>query len=122
MRSSGRTSAEKARDEMIGVGIIGCGYWGPKLVRNFSRASTSQVATVCDLRYERAARVGAEYRVPRITDQSEVVITASDVQLVVVDTPSVTHIDIAWRAIERGKLVPRSQPTTTCEDHADELC
>ena len=107
---------------MIGVGIIGCGYWGPKLVRNFSRASTSQVATVCDLRYERAARVGAEYRVPRITDQAEDVITASDTQLVVVATPSVTHFDLARRAIERGKHVLVMKPLTTRVDHAEELC
>ena len=53
---------------MIGVGVIGCGYWGPNLVRNFARNERSQIVGVCDTRYERAARVGAEYRVPLITD------------------------------------------------------
>src|SRR2546425_12490052 len=122
MRSSGRTSSEKRRDDMVGVGVIGCGYWGPKLVRNFSRASASQVTTVCDVRYERAARVGAEYRVPRVTDQAEDLIAASDVQLVVVATPSVTHFDLARSAIERGKHVLVMKPLTTRAEHAEELC
>ena len=107
---------------MVGIGVIGCGYWGPKLVRNFSRASTSQVTTVCDLRYERAARVGAEYRVPRVTDRPEDVLAASDVQVVVVATPSVTHFELARRAIERGKHVLVMKPLTTRVDQAEELC
>ena len=43
-----------------GVGVIGCGYWGPNLVRNFSRNPRTQVLAVCDSRHERAAKVGAE--------------------------------------------------------------
>ena len=107
---------------MLGVGVVGCGYWGPKLIRNFSRSSTSHVTAVCDLRYERAARVGAEYRVPRVTDRVDDVIAANDVQLVVVATPSATHFDIARRAIEHGKHALVMKPLTTRVDHAEELC
>ena len=110
---------------MIGIGVIGCGYWGPKLVRNFSRASTSQVTTVCDLRYERAARVGAEYRVPRVTDRPEDVLAASDVQLVVVATPSVMryvpvidsnstgdeNVDAGRSALRSDEIVPPTRTT-----------
>ncbi len=107
---------------MIGVGVIGCGYWGPKLVRNFSRASEGQVTAVCDLRYERAARVGAEYRVPGVTDRVEDVIGSPDVHLVAVATPSATHFDLARRAIERGKHVLVTKPLTTRVEHAEALC
>ena len=41
----------------IRVGVIGCGYWGPNLVRNFARHPNSEVEAVCDMRYERAMRV-----------------------------------------------------------------
>ena len=52
----------------IRVGAVGCGYWGPNLVRNFARNPYSEVEAVCDMRYERAVRVGAEYRIPMVTD------------------------------------------------------
>jgi predicted dehydrogenase len=74
-----------------GVGVIGCGYWGPNLVRNFARNPRTQVLAVCDSRHERAAKVGAEYRVPVVTDQVRELIAAPGIDLVVVATPSFTH-------------------------------
>ncbi len=72
------------------VGVIGCGYWGPNLARNFARHPGSQLQAVCDVRYERATRVGAEYRVPTITDRPEELLKAPDLDLVVIATPSFT--------------------------------
>ena len=46
---------------MIGVGVIGYGYWGPNLVRNFSETPGSKVVAVSDLRSERLAQVQARY-------------------------------------------------------------
>lgn len=103
------------------VGVIGCGYWGPNLVRNFARHPGSRVETLCDVRYERAARVGAEYRVPRITDRPADVIRA-DLDLIVIATPSFTHFELARGAIEAGKHVLVMKPLTTRADHAEELC
>src|SRR3989475_685286 len=77
----------------IRVGVIGCGYWGPNLARNFARHPGSQLQAVCDVRYERATRVGAEYRVPTITDRPEELLKAPDLDLVVIATPSFTHYD-----------------------------
>src|SRR6266576_5241874 len=85
------------------VGVIGCGYWGPNLVRNFARHPHSQVEAVCDLRYERAMRVGAEYRIPTITDRVDEVLKAPDVDLGVGATPSLTHFELAKRALGAGK-------------------
>src|SRR3989442_9702163 len=104
------------------VGVIGCGYWGPNLVRNFARHPHSQVEAVCDLRYERAMRVGAEYRIPTITDRVDEVLKAPDVDLVVVATPSFTHFELAKRALEAGKHVLVMKPLATRTDHAEELC
>jgi len=106
----------------IRVGVIGCGYWGPNLVRNFARHPHSQVEAVCDLRYERAMRVGAEYRIPTITDRVDEVLKAPDVDLVVVATPSFTHFELAKRALEAGKHVLVMKPLATRTDHAEELC
>ncbi len=47
---------------MLGVGIIGYGYWGPNLVRNFVESGSARVVGVCDLRPERLAQLKARYR------------------------------------------------------------
>lgn len=106
---------------MIGVGVIGCGYWGPNLVRNFARNERSQIVGVCDARYERAARVGAEYRVPLITDQPAKLFAAKEIQLIVLATPSFTHFDLAREALQAGKHLLVMKPLTTRVDHAEEL-
>ncbi len=107
---------------MIRVGVIGCGYWGPNLVRNFARNSQSAVQAVCDMRYERAMRVGAEYRIPTVTDRAEVVLNAPDVELIVIATPSLSHYSLAKRAILAGKHVLVMKPLATRVDEAEELC
>ena len=107
---------------MVNVGVIGCGYWGPKLVRNFTRPPNSRVSVVCDVRYERAARVAAEYHVSGTTDRSDNLLKDPDVDLVVVATPSRTHYELAREAIERGKHVLVMKPLTTRSEHAEELC
>src|SRR2546430_16628436 len=97
-------------------------YWGPNLVRNFARHPHSQVQAVCDMRYERAMRVGAEYRIPTVTDRAEVVLNAPDVELIVIATPSLSHYSLAKRAILAGKHVLVMKPLATRVDEAEELC
>jgi predicted dehydrogenase len=104
------------------VGVIGCGYWGPNLVRNFARHPRCEVQAVCDARYERATRVGVEYRIPTITDRVEEVVAAPDIDLVVIATPSFTHFELARAAIAAGKHVLVMKPLTTRADQAEELC
>src|SRR5437879_4180344 len=106
----------------IRVGIIGCGYWGPNLVRNFARHPHSEVEAVCDMRYERAMRVGAEYRIPMVTDDPAEMIANPNVDLIVVATPSFSHFPLAKAALEAGKHVLVMKPLATRTDHAEELC
>ena len=104
------------------VGVIGCGYWGPNLVRNFARHPHSQVQAVCDVRYERASRIGAEYRIPTVTDQAAEVVKAPDLDLIVIATPVFTHYELAREAIRAGKHVLVMKPLATRSDQAEELC
>lgn len=106
----------------VRVGVIGCGYWGPNLVRNFAHHPLAQVDVVCDTRYERAVRVGGEYRVPRITDRAVDVIEAPDCNLVIIATPSFTHYALAKAALEAGKHVLVMKPLATRLSEAEELC
>jgi predicted dehydrogenase len=106
---------------VVRVGVIGCGYWGPNLVRNFAHHPLAQVDVVCDTRYERAVRVGGEFRVPRITDRADDVLQ-SECDLVVVATPSFTHYRLARAALEAGKHVLVMKPLATRLAEAEELC
>src|SRR5437588_11924867 len=104
------------------VGVIGCGYWGPNLVRNFARNPYSEVEAVCDMRYERAVQVGAEYRTPVVTDDPAKLFANREVDLIVVATPSFSHFPLAKAALEAGKHVLVMKPLTTRTDQAEELC
>ena len=106
----------------IRVGVIGCGYWGPNLVRNFARHPHSEVEALCDMRYERAMRVGAEYRIPQVTDDPAALFANAEVDLIVVATPSFSHFPLAKAALEAGKHVLVMKPLATRTDHAEELC
>ena len=104
-----------------GIGVIGCGYWGPNLVRNFARNAQCRVLAVCDGRRERATRVGAEFGVPLVTTHADELIAAPGIDLVVVATPSFTHFALAKAALEAGKHVLVMKPLTTTVEHAEEL-
>jgi len=106
----------------VRVGVIGCGYWGPNLVRNFVRHPLSQVEAVCDVRYERAARVASEYHIPTVTDRASDVLRAPDVNVIIIATPSFTHYELAKTALQAGKHVLVMKPLATRLADAEELC
>jgi predicted dehydrogenase len=107
---------------VIKVGVVGCGYWGPNLVRNFARHPGVEVAGVCDTRYERALKVGSEYRVPVITDRVAQLMEDRNIDLIVLATPTHTHFDLAKKAIAAHKHVLVMKPLTTSAAEAAELC
>ena len=64
---------------MIGIGVIGYGYWGPNLVRNFSEAPGAKVVAVSDLRPERLAKLQCRYpALKTTTDHRELLNDSSD--------------------------------------------
>jgi predicted dehydrogenase len=105
----------------VRVGVIGCGYWGPNLIRNFVRHEQSAVTIVCDAVIERAAQEAKYYGVRGVTQDPGDVVNSDDVDLVVVATPSATHFPLAKAAIQAGKHVLVMKPMTTRVDHAEEL-
>lgn len=105
----------------LGIGVVGCGYWGPKLVRNFARLEDVEVVTVCDSQRARAAQMAREYHIGSVAQRTEDLIDDPRVHLVVVATPSYTHHELAKQAIDAGKHVIVTKPLTTRVDHAEEL-
>ena len=95
---------------MIGVGVIGYGYWGPNLVRNFMEAQGSTVAVVCDLSDERLAQARRRYPSARTTDDYRALIHDPAVDAVAIATPVSSHFTIAMHALEAGKHVLVEKP------------
>ena len=106
---------------MIRVGVIGYGYWGPNLVRNFADCSATRIAAVCDLRPERLA--AAERRYPGILATSDPAALIKDpgVDAVVVATPVEHHFDLAMLAIREGKHVLVEKPIASSSEQASRM-
>ncbi len=105
----------------VRVGVIGCGYWGPNLIRNFARTEQAKVIALCDAQLERASKAAAWSGARLVTDDAMELIGRPDVDLVVVATPSATHYPLAKAAIEARKHVLIMKPMTTRVDQAEEL-
>ena len=89
---------------MIGVGIIGFGYWGPNLVRNFYETPGCQVVSVSDLHADRLARVRARYPTVETTTDHRDMLADPRIDLVAIATPVSTHFELAMQALRAGKI------------------
>lgn len=106
---------------MVKVGIIGFGYWGPNLVRNFSQASNCRVVAVADSRAERLIQLGRLYSQIKGFKDSDDIINSNDIDAVVIATPVSTHFDLAKRALMQGKHVLLEKPMTSSVAEAEIL-
>lgn len=105
----------------IGIGVIGYGYWGPNLVRNFSEVPGSRVIGVSDLNPQRLGHVQARYPWITVTSDCDDLIADPAVDAVVIATPVSTHFDLAMKALRAGKHVLVEKPMTTTADQARRL-
>jgi predicted dehydrogenase len=99
--------------EKIAVGVIGAGWWGPKLIRTFSRLPGSRVKTVADLGAERLRLVAAQYPGTAVTTDYREILRDPDIRAVCVATPMETHYAVAKDALEAGKHILLEKPMTT---------
>jgi predicted dehydrogenase len=104
----------------IRVGVIGCGYWGPNLIRNFVSLPSSEVIIVADLQQERLNHVRSIY--PRIkVTQDYRELFKSDLDAAVVATPPGTHFQIARECLSHGLHTFVEKPITLDSQEAEEL-
>jgi predicted dehydrogenase len=106
---------------MINVAIIGFGYWGPNLVRNFSGLADATVKRVVDLREERLNVVKKMYPNVEVSSDINALWTDNSIDAVVIATPVFTHFPLAKKALESGKHVLIEKPMTDTSAHAQEL-
>ena len=106
--------------EKIRVGIVGAGYWGPKLIRNIHDLPTAVVSVVCDIRKDRLEHIQRLYPDTAVTQDFKQLL-ASDAQAVVIATPVASHYALARAALLAGKHVLVEKPLTARSEEAQDL-
>jgi predicted dehydrogenase len=106
---------------MINIGVIGYGYWGPNIVRNFSSLDDTRVLCVCDSNHGAMDRVHKSYPHVAVTCDYNDILTSPEVDAVAVVTPVSTHFELARKALENGKHVFVEKPFTATVAQAEEL-
>jgi predicted dehydrogenase len=106
---------------MINVGVIGYGYWGPNLVRNFAELPTARVTMVADRRDDRLAQAARRYPGIRTTSDPAALIQDPEVDAVVIATPVEFHFDLTMRALRAGKHVLVEKPIASSSAEAAQM-
>lgn len=106
---------------MLRVGVVGYGYWGPNIVRNFNASEKATVVAVCDKNVAALNRVKRNYPGIRTTSDINEIVCSPDIDIVTVITPVSTHFELAKTALENGKHVFVEKPFTATAAEAEEL-
>lgn len=106
---------------MVKIGIVGCGYWGPNLIRNFNVIKNCQVLLCCDKVKERLESVNRTYKNINTTTDIDGLINNSDIDAVIIATPTQTHYGLVKDAILKGKHVFVEKPLAFSVKEAEEL-
>jgi predicted dehydrogenase len=105
----------------ISLAVVGAGYWGPNLIRNFSALPGCQVTWVCDAKPGRQAYIAEKFPGLRITDDYSTILRDSDVDAIAIATPVSTHCALATAALQAGKHVFIEKPLADTVAHAESI-
>ena len=106
---------------MLNIGVIGYGYWGPNIVRNFNGIDSARVVSLCDLNDGVLGKAKKLYPALSTTTDPSDVLSSKDIDAVAIITPVFTHFDLAKKALENGKHVFVEKPFTSTVAQAEEL-
>jgi predicted dehydrogenase len=106
---------------MIRVGVIGYGYWGPNLVRNFFESSGTEVAAVADAKQDRLRLIKHRYPGVEVTTDYGDLLRDGRVDAIAISTPVSSHFDIAIACLRAGKHVLVEKPMTATSEQAMRL-
>src|SRR5690349_6907516 len=106
---------------MVGIGVIGYGYWGPNLVRNLGEQRSAKVVAVSDLRANRLELAQARYPYIYTTTDHKKLFEDPSIDAIAISTPVGTHFDLGMQALEAGKHVLLEKPLAASSDEAQRL-
>jgi predicted dehydrogenase len=107
--------------KQITVGVLGCGYWGPLLIRNLRGLPGCQLVAVCDLDIARVKHICALYRDLECVTTPQRLITGCDIDAVVIATPVKSHYPLAKASLLAGKHTFIEKPMATSSQECEEL-
>jgi predicted dehydrogenase len=106
---------------MIRIGVIGYGYWGPNIVRNFHAHECAEVALVCDQNPKAEERLRKAHPSIPFTTDAMAILKSPSIDVVAVVTPVWTHYELAKAALENGKHIFVEKPFTCSVAQGEEL-
>jgi predicted dehydrogenase len=107
---------------MIRAAVIGYGYWGPNIVRNFKQSGNIDLAVVCDAAPKQLERVKSAYPDLKTTDRLADVLGDPTIDAVAIITPVASHFELGMEALKAGKSVWIEKPVTASSEEARRLC
>jgi predicted dehydrogenase len=105
----------------LGIGIVGCGYWGPNLIRSFDRLPEARLVALCDADAGRLERLCSQYPSARGYTDFEAFLAHPGLDAVALATSAPTHFRLAQRSLEAGKPTFVEKPLTLSSDDARQL-
>lgn len=105
----------------MNIAVIGLGYWGPNLLRNFMAHPQVESVTICDANAERLANAGRKFPTVKTVANADDVFADPSIHAVVIATPVFTHYNLARKALENGKHVLMEKPFTRTTREAEDL-
>ena len=106
---------------MINIGLIGYGYWGPNLARNFNNNPDFELSTICDFSSDRLEKAGRLYQHVKLEKNIEALFEDTKLDAIAVATPVSTHYDLAKKALMSDKHLWLEKPMTDKVEQSEEL-
>ena len=106
---------------MVGIGVVGAGYWGPNLIRNFAALGAVELVAIADRDSERLGRVAAQYPGVATVERIEDLLANERIRGIALATPADTHFALARAVLAAGKGVFVEKPLARCVAECEEL-
>ena len=107
--------------EKLNIAVIGCGYWGPNLIRNFNQIPDCHMKVSCDLDCKKLERINTLYPGIQTTNSLNEILSDDSIQAVVIATPVYTHAEIGKKCLKHSKHVLIEKPMASNENECIEL-
>lgn len=107
---------------MLRAGVIGCGYWGPNIIRNLDALPEVELIYIADLNLDQLKKQQALYPHVKTTTNYQDIIQDPSIDIVLIVTPVNTHYQFAKEALANGKHVFIEKPLTNSVQSSAELC
>ena len=115
------TSGDRMQNGLIGIGVVGYGYWGPNLVRNFAAVEGAQVVAICDMDEKKMALGGRRHPGVMITNEFQDLLKDKQIDAIVIATPVHTHFELALASLKAGKHILVEKPLAQTSEQVRRL-